>query len=220
MAEIKGAAWAEMRESGTPDCSLRGVARQLGMAPSALYRYFPSRHDLLTALIIDAFDDLTATLVAAHARARRRTPPDQPGEAFVLVAGAYRAWAVADPLRYRLIFGSPVGDYVGTSETTAASLRSTQVLLDMMVDLVASGALDVERLETSVSPDAEGRFGQWGGTLPTPLPPVALAAAIDCYASLHGAIELEVNRHLPPSLEGSEEVFLGTMRRVIGSALR
>ena len=220
VVEIKAAAWADIRESDSLDCSLRAVARRLGMAPSALYRYFGSRDDLLTALIIDAFDDLTAVLDAAHRRARSSAPTDQPGEVFVAVAAAYRRWAVQDPLRYRLIFGTPVGGYEGTEATTAASQRSSHVMLDLMVDLVAAGALDSDRLTPGVTSEAVRGFEQWSGMLPTPLPPVALAVAMDCYASLHGAIQLEVNRHLPPPLQGQEEVFLGTMRRVIGSALR
>ncbi|MEO7060185.1 MAG: TetR/AcrR family transcriptional regulator [Lapillicoccus sp.] len=220
VAEIKAAAWDELRDSGSDDCSLRAVARRLGMAPSALYRYFPSREDLLTTLIIDAFDDLTVTLAAAYQQARATSPADDPGDVFVRVAAAYRRWAVADPLRYRLIFGTPVGRYQGTDATTAASLRSSGVLLDIMVDLVAAGGLDTERLKSEVSPDAERGFEQWGSMMPTPLPPEALAVCMDCYASLHGAIQLEVNGHLPPPLQGQEGAFLDTMRRVIGSALR
>lgn len=220
VAEIKAAAWADIRGSDSPDCSLRSVARRLGMAPSALYRYFASRDDLLTALIVDAFDDLTATLSSAHAQARTSVPAADPGEVFVRVAAAYRRWAVRDPLRYRLIFGTPVGGYRGTEATTAASLRSSGVMLDMMVDLVAAGTVDVERLEPGLTPEARHGFELWNSVLPVPLPPVALAAAIDCYSSLHGAIQLEVNGHLPPPVLGQEEVFLGTMRRVIGAALR
>lgn len=220
VAEIKAAAWADIRESDSLDCSLRAVARRLGMAPSALYRYFASRDDLLTALIVDAFDDLTDTLAAAYAEARTTVHADDPGEVFVRVAAAYRRWAVQDPVRYRLVFGTPVGGYQGTEATTAASQRSSGVMLDMMVDLVAAGAVDLERLEPGLTPDARRGFARWSGVLSTPLPPVALAVAIDCYSSLHGAIQLEVNGHLPPPVQGQEEVFLGTMRRVIGAALR
>ncbi|WP_375426378.1 TetR/AcrR family transcriptional regulator [uncultured Friedmanniella sp.] len=220
VAEIKAAAWADIRDSNSLDCSLRAVARRLGMAPSALYRYFASRDDLLTALIVDAFDDLTATLTSAHEQARCAPPSSDPGEVFVQVAAAYRRWAVQDPLRYRLVFGTPVGGYHGTEATTAASLRSTGVMLDLMVDLVAAGALDVERLAAGVAPAAVRGFERWSSVLPMPLPPVALAVAMDCYAALHGAIALEVNGHLPPPLVGEEEVYLGTMRRVIAAALR
>jgi hypothetical protein len=38
--------------SGAQQLSLRAAARELGMVSSALYRYFPSRDDLLTALIV------------------------------------------------------------------------------------------------------------------------------------------------------------------------
>ena len=37
---------------------MRQIARDLEMASSAVYRYFPSRDALLTALLIEAFDDL------------------------------------------------------------------------------------------------------------------------------------------------------------------
>jgi AcrR family transcriptional regulator len=217
--EIKAAAWADIHDSGSVDCSLRAVARRLGMAPSALYRYFASREELLTALIVDAFDDLTAVLAQAHVDVQRRPEPVAHGEVFVAVAGTYRRWALADPLRYRLIFGSPVTGYVGTEETTAASLRSSQVLLDMMADLVAAEALDTDQLAKRLSPSARRSLQSWADVLPTPLPPEALAVCLDCYAALHGAIQLEVNGHLPPFVGGNEDVFLATMRQTITAAL-
>jgi len=54
--EIKEAARRQLAATGADGISLRAVARELGMASSALYRYYPSRDDLLTALIIDAYD--------------------------------------------------------------------------------------------------------------------------------------------------------------------
>jgi len=215
VAEIKAAAWADMAESGSVDCSLRAVARRLGMAPSALYRYFASREDLLGALIVDAFDELTAILTAAHSECRAATPPIDPGEAFVRVAAGYRRWAVSDPQRFRLTFGNPVGGYTGTPETTAASLRSTTVLLEVMSDMVAAGEVDQERLTATLSPAAATRYQQWSDRLAAPLPPAALAAAITCYAALHGALQLEINGHLPPMLNGEEGIFLATMRQVV-----
>src|ERR1700749_3971729 len=56
--EIKEEARRQLAETGAHGLSLRAVARELGMVSSALYRYFPSRDDLLTALIIDAYDAL------------------------------------------------------------------------------------------------------------------------------------------------------------------
>ena len=56
--EIKEAARRQLAAVGAQQLSLRAVARELGMVSSAVYRYFPSRDDLLTALIIDAYDSI------------------------------------------------------------------------------------------------------------------------------------------------------------------
>ena len=71
--EIKDAARRQLATEGAERLSLRAVSRELGMVSSALYRYFPSRDDLLTALIIDAYDALGAEAEAA-AKARATDP--------------------------------------------------------------------------------------------------------------------------------------------------
>src|SRR6476620_9457729 len=57
-AEITDAARRQLAEVGAAALSLRAVARDVGMASSAVYRYFPSRDELLTALIVEAYDEL------------------------------------------------------------------------------------------------------------------------------------------------------------------
>ena len=59
-AEILDAARGYLATDGAPALSLRAIARDLGMASSAVYRYFKSRDELLTRLIIDAYDALGA----------------------------------------------------------------------------------------------------------------------------------------------------------------
>src|SRR3954447_17534004 len=61
-AEILAAARARLAETGPGELSLRAVARDVGMVSSAVYRYFPSRNDLLTALLIAAYDELGAAV--------------------------------------------------------------------------------------------------------------------------------------------------------------
>jgi len=65
--EIKQEARRQLAAHGAHGLSLRAVARELGMVSSALYRYFPSRDELLTALIIDAYDALGDAAAAADA---------------------------------------------------------------------------------------------------------------------------------------------------------
>ena len=82
--EIMREARRQLAEVGT-DLSLRAVARALGMASSAVYRYFASRDELLTALIVETYDTVGEAAERAargrgvHGRramdgARRRDP--------------------------------------------------------------------------------------------------------------------------------------------------
>ena len=104
-AEITDAARRQLAEVGAAALSLRAVARELGMASSAVYRYFPSRDDLLTRLIIDGYDDLGAAAEAAD------DPAAAAAERWLAVCRAVRTWALAHPHEYALLYGSPVPGY-------------------------------------------------------------------------------------------------------------
>ena len=69
-AEIIRLAREQIAEHGAAELSLRAIARDLGMVSSAIYRYFASRDELLTRLIIDSYDRLGEAVEAADARCR------------------------------------------------------------------------------------------------------------------------------------------------------
>jgi AcrR family transcriptional regulator len=122
--EIKQEARRQLGAAGAQQLSLRAVARQLGMVSSALYRYFPSRDDLLTALIIDAYD-------ALGARAEKAFDQDASADArgrWRAVCQAVRSWAIGHPHEYALIYGSPVPGYQAPQETVAPAGRVPAVM--------------------------------------------------------------------------------------------
>src|SRR5487761_1782376 len=90
--EIKDEARRQLSATGA-QLSQRAVARELGVVSSALYRYFPSRDDLLTALIIDAYDALGAAAEAAGAAAGQAGYRDR----WRACCQAVRDWALAHP---------------------------------------------------------------------------------------------------------------------------
>src|SRR3984957_20723689 len=96
--EVKEAALAQLRAAGPAGLSVSAIGKELGVSGPALYRYFASRDDLLTELVIDAYDDLARAVRAAAGPAPGRAPRARL-DAF---ARAYRAWALAEPHRYRL----------------------------------------------------------------------------------------------------------------------
>jgi AcrR family transcriptional regulator len=121
--EIKQEARRQLAAHGAQGLSLRAVARELGMVSSALYRYFPSRDELLTALIIDAYDALGDTAEAADAG---QPPADIRGR-WEATCRAVRDWALAHPHEYALIYGSPVPGYRAPQATVAPATRVARV---------------------------------------------------------------------------------------------
>jgi AcrR family transcriptional regulator len=74
--EITEAARRHLAIDGAAALSLRAIARDLGMASSAVYRYVASRDDLLTRLIIEAYDSLGAAAEKAEATQDRQVGRD------------------------------------------------------------------------------------------------------------------------------------------------
>src|SRR5215469_12823473 len=107
IGEIKAVARRHLETDGA-NLSLRAVARDMGMVSSALYRYFASRDELLTALILDAYNALGDTVEAADAGITDRT---KLRARWFASTGAVRSWALANPAEYALIYGSPVPGY-------------------------------------------------------------------------------------------------------------
>jgi AcrR family transcriptional regulator len=163
--EIKAEARRQLAEVGAPQLSLRAVARQLGMVSSALYRYFPSRDELLTALIIEAYDALGASAEAAG------DPAAPVRERWRAVCHAVRRWALDHPHEYALIYGSPVPGYRAPEATVGPALRVPLVL----------GALLQESL--TAGNGAAGGAGGSSGPEP-PLPPVLAAQAATVAAAI------------------------------------
>ncbi|QKE83193.1 TetR/AcrR family transcriptional regulator [Arthrobacter sp. NEB 688] len=125
-----------LASEGAAGLSLRAVTRELGMVSSAVYRYVAHRDELLTLLVVDAYTELADTVDAAVAAAA-----DRPWDERVVVAGtAFRAWAVGEPARYALLYGSPVPGYEAPPERTVEpGTRVTLLVLRLLAEGVAAG---------------------------------------------------------------------------------
>ena len=148
--EIRQEARRQLAEAGANGLSLRAVARELGMVSSALYRYYPSRDDLLTALIIDAYNAIGAAAeAAAHqvGAARAGTGAGPPArETWAAACRAIRAWAVANPHEYALIYGSPVAGYRAPEATIGPASRVPLAFAAILEDAVASASVPADML--------------------------------------------------------------------------
>jgi AcrR family transcriptional regulator len=190
-AEIKQLAREQIAADGAANLSLRAIARRLDMASSAIYRYFPSRDQLLTELIIDSYDELGAVAESADARCAR---DDHLGR-WRAVAHAIRDWAVARPADYGLLYGTPVPGYAAPPDTIGPAGRYTAVLLQLLVDLQASGHLLPES-PSSISGDAHAEYEAMRERLQVEVPDELLLAGISAWMTLFGALTFELFGHL------------------------
>uniref|UniRef100_A0AAU3GL06 TetR/AcrR family transcriptional regulator n=1 Tax=Streptomyces sp. NBC_01401 TaxID=2903854 RepID=A0AAU3GL06_9ACTN len=194
-SEIKATALRQLAESGVGALALTRIAKEMGLSGPALYRYFASRDDLLSALIRDAYDD--AATVVADAAAGAEAAGQGPRARLHTLGEAYRAWAVAEPHRYLLIQGAPVPGYVAPNDT----LDRARAVLGPFLPLFAGGspgaglATLVAEMEAWLASDAP--VGAWvaGYTPDTALDTRraahGLAGAVLVWAQLHGSVGLE-----------------------------
>ena len=189
--EIKQVARRQLAEEGSAALSLRAVARELGMVSSAVYRYFPSRDELLTALIIDAYDSVADAAEAAESAVERA---DVAGR-WLATCRAVRAWAVANPQEYALIFGSPIPGYAAPQDTIDPAARIPALLLAVLADTIASGRSVAEPgvpLPRSVRRDLKAVRTDAAPTLDD----IEMARAITAWTLLIGTISFELFGHL------------------------
>jgi AcrR family transcriptional regulator len=137
-AAILSTAAAHVAADGAASLSLRAVARDLGIASSAVYRYFANRDELLTTLIIDAYDSLGDHTEAAIASSADRPPTQR----WVAAAMAIREWSVARPHDYALLYGTPVPGYAAPDDTVGPGIRVSLALVGIVVDAARSARLD------------------------------------------------------------------------------
>jgi AcrR family transcriptional regulator len=209
--EIKSVAREQLTESGAAALSLRAVARELNMASSAVYRYFPSRDELLTALIVDAYDAVGAAAELDESAVRRS---DAVGR-WMATARAVREWAITHPQEFALIYGSPVPGYQAPLDTIDPAARIPLLLLRIVNECAAAGRLyspaeapmpkalraDLVALAEQAAPD---------------LSPQQAARAAMGYVQLIGVISFELFGHLHNVIHDYAAHFEFQMRRLVG----
>ncbi|MEV4620845.1 TetR/AcrR family transcriptional regulator [Asanoa sp. NPDC049573] len=202
--EIKVIARRHLATDGA-NLSLRAVARDLGVVSSAIYRYFPSRDDLLTALILDAYNALGGSVEAAEGAVDRA---DLTGR-FLAICHAVRDWALANPHEYALIYGSPVPGYAAPSDTVPAATRAVTVLGAVLEDAARVGVLhDDERLPADVAAEL-ARVG--AGVAPN-APLGAVGRALGSWVQLFGFVSFELFGQLNNAVDVPGPVFDHQMR--------
>jgi len=190
--EILVVARAHLARDGGAALSLRSIARDLGMAPSALYRYFDGRDALLSALILEAYGALADEAEKASAAAYRGSVG--PAARWLAVPRAMRTWALARPHEWGLIFGSPVPGYRAPEETVVPYTRLATALVRPVVDALEQGDLDVADDGGESAPLRHALAPVHDALLPG-CTVTTVQRTLHAWATLIGAVSLEVFGH-------------------------
>ncbi len=157
---LLSAAVDSIREQGAENLSLRALARVVGVSQTAPYRHFADKNGLLVELARQTFDELS------RVTSERIDPALNCAENLLRAGEAYLRYAIANPEKYRLIFGSSITQREQYPQLQTAARSAFNVLLQLM---------------------AEG--AQRGEFLPTE--PMILAN--NCWSSIHGFALLTID---------------------------
>ena len=171
---------------GAAGLSLRAIARDLGMVSSAVYRYVSSRDELLTLLLVDAYSDLADTVDRA-----RDAESEVWSDDVIAIAHAARAWAVAHPARWALLYGSPVPGYHAPAERTVGpGTRVVRALFDAVAAGITTG--DIRLTNDSAPQPMSSDFERIRREFGFPGDDRVLVKCFLLWAGVVGAISLEV----------------------------
>jgi AcrR family transcriptional regulator len=212
ITEIKRAALEQIATRGAASLSIRGVARDIGMSPAGLYRYYDSLDTLITELVTDSYADLATTVEAATGA------PGTPRARLEAGMHAYRDWARADPQRFLLIFGTPIPGYAAPEDgpTEQANRRIGAAFFRVAADAVARGELSVPDPGRPLSPSEEATATRFGADLP----PAAVPALVSAYAHFHGLVTLEILGQLSWLYPDPDAFYATEVGRILDLLLR
>ena len=220
--EIKEEARRQLVATGAEGLSLRAVARELGMVSSALYRYYPSRDDLLTALIIDAYNAVGEAAEHAVAGTGSAGGAVAARERWIGACHAVRDWARSNPHEYALIYGSPVPGYRAPEATIGPAARVPLALIGVVQGALAAGQLtaatemppatgalaeQASALAEALSRSVASPRAQAGGHAFAAVPPDVLVRAVIAWTQLFGMISFELFGQFVGSFEPADALF-------------
>ncbi|GAA3558958.1 TetR/AcrR family transcriptional regulator [Amycolatopsis ultiminotia] len=207
--EIKDEARRQLAEVGAHGLSLRAVSRELGMVSSALYRYFPSRDHLLTALIVDAYNSV------GEAAEQADPGTGDPRSRWRKIWHATRDWAKTHPHEYALIFGSPIPGYQAPRDTVGPAARLPMALVAVLRDADP----DEPAVTAPMSAELRKQARSLSELLELDAPVEIVTRAVGAWTHLYGTISFEVFGQYVGSFEPADAYFehlIGQMADFVG----
>ncbi len=178
----------------------------LNITAPAIYNYFPSRDDLVTALIVDAF----TSLGDSQKDSIQSIPANRLQVRLSTLGLAYRDWALTYPQRYQLIFGTPIPGYEAPADITLPAAAWALIpLIETLQELYQADKLRVENL-AKLTPALKSMLGAWQefvkkSGMEDHIEVLYLAFVI--WSRVHGLVTLELGHQAPSFITDPGEIF-------------
>jgi AcrR family transcriptional regulator len=166
--EILRAALDILRESGHQALTVRAVATRAGCSTIGVYTWFGGKDGLVDAILIDGYTSFADALRAVPASRARLGGLIGQGH-------AYRAWALAHPTEYHVMFGRAVPGHVPGEAAVLAGAVAFELLRDEVVKAQERELIAVRDTD---------------------------AVAMTLWGLVHGLVSLELAAPTPRSLVG------------------
>jgi hypothetical protein len=122
---------------------------------------------------------------------------------------AYREWALAQPERFALIFGTPIPGYHAPLERTLpAASRALGVLMAVFQAAWEAGRIHRPPI---LGASLQGQMQAWKEAHALSAHPVVLYLTLTSWARVHGLTTLELHGHVPPQVADPAEVYLNDL---------
>ncbi len=137
---LMGLALDHIASRGTEKLSLRALARDANVSPTAPFRHFPNKHALFAALATEGFQKL-------EARVKEVAQSSEPVERRLLAtAVTYVGFAQENPVAYQLMFGAVLGDLSEFEGLDAAASNAYAELDALVIEVVKVKQLHFDEL--------------------------------------------------------------------------
>ena len=173
------------------------------MTAPALYRYFPSREDLMSHVAADIYDELARELQTT------RKAISDPLEQLLDVARRFRRWSLAHPREFGLVFVNPIRvtpDSTRDDPAQAAGLRFAAVFAESLATLYERRPFPVPA-DDDIEPALRRQLIDWQKRFPIDLPLGALLVFLTGWIRIYGLVCMEVFGHLRFALKSGERMY-------------
>jgi AcrR family transcriptional regulator len=205
--EIKQTARRILVTEGPEACSLRAIARKMGMTAPALYRYFDSREDLIKHVVADIFTEIAGGIHAAVEAAGQASGGDMVAK-LVAACGEFRSWSLGHKEEFALLFGTPLPGLEAVHDDVIddCAAKFSGEFFALFLELWRKHPFPVPG-DDQIDPGLREQLAHYRELLGVDLPLGAGLTFLRCWVRLYGMVSLEVLGHMRFALDDPAPMF-------------